>query len=206
MRALSLFISGFFHPIFMPFYVVLVAFLLQPSDLLFLPTSVQLFVLLQVLVMATLLPMGSVLVFVRLGRLSSVMAENRNERNLPYLVQSLCLASLIFSFRNNALPALLIELMVGALVAVLLAWFINRRWKISAHAVGMGGLVGFLCALHAQTDVSVYWPLFFSVLLSGGVASARLYLQAHHPAQVYVGFLVGFISLGLVLLGYWVHL
>ncbi len=206
MRAWSLLISGFFHPIFMPFYVVLLAFLLRPIDLMFLPPAVQLFVLLQVLVMATLLPMGAVLVFVRLGRISSVMAEERNERNLPYLVQSLCLASLIFSFRNNALPGLLIEMIVGALVAVLAAWFINRRWKISAHGVGMGGMVGFLWAMHAQTDVSVFWPLFGAVLLTGAVASARLYLQAHQPAQIYAGFLLGFASLGLLLLGYWVNL
>lgn len=206
MRALSLFVSGFFHPIFMPFYVVLLAFLLRPTDLMFLQPSIQLFVLLQVLVMATLLPMGAVLVFVRLGRLSSVMAEERSERNLPYLVQALCLASLIFSFRNNGLPVLLIEMIVGALVAVLVSWFINRRWKISAHGVGMGGLLGFLWAMQTRTEYAILLPLAIAVLCAGAVATARLYLQAHLPPQVYAGFLVGFASMGLVLLGYWVNL
>lgn len=206
MRAMSLFVSGFFHPIFMPFYVVLLAFLLRPTDLMFLQPSIQLFVLLQVLVMATLLPMGAVLVFVRLGRLSSVMAEERSERNLPYLVQALCLASLIFSFRNNGLPVLLIEMIVGALVAVLVSWFINRRWKISAHGVGMGGLLGFLWAMQTRTEYAILLPLAIAVLCAGAVATARLYLQAHLPPQVYAGFLVGFASMGLVLLGYWVNL
>lgn len=206
MRAWSLFVSGFFHPIFMPFYVVLLAFLLRPTDLMFLQPSIQLFVLLQVLVMATLLPMGAVLVFVRLGRLSSVMAEERSERNLPYLVQALCLASLIFSFRNNGLPLLLIEMIVGALVAVLVSWFINRRWKISAHGVGMGGLLGFLWAMQTRTEYAILLPLAVAVLCAGAVATARLYLQAHLPSQVYAGFLVGFASMGLVLLGYWVNL
>lgn len=206
MRAMSLFVSGFFHPIFMPFYVVLLAFLLRPTDLMFLQPSIQLFVLLQVLVMATLLPMGAVLVFVRLGRLSSVMAEERSERNLPYLVQALCLASLIFSFRNNGLPVLLIEMIVGALVAVLVSWFINRRWKISAHGVGMGGLLGFLWAMQTRTEYAILLPLAVAVLCAGAVATARLYLQAHLPPQVYAGFLVGFASMGLVLLGYWVNL
>lgn len=206
MRAMSLFVSGFFHPIFMPFYVVLLAFLLRPTDLMFLQPSIQLFVLLQVLVMATLLPMGAVLVFVRLGRLRSVMAEERSERNLPYLVQALCLASLIFSFRNNGLPVLLIEMIVGALVAVLVSWFINRRWKISAHGVGMGGLLGFLWAMQTRTEYAILLPLAIAVLCAGAVATARLYLQAHLPPQVYAGFLVGFASMGLVLLGYWVNL
>ena len=172
----------------------------------FLQPSIQLFVLLQVLVMATLLPMGAVLVFVRLGRLSSVMAEERSERNLPYLVQALCLASLIFSFRNNGLPLLLIEMIVGALVAVLVSWFINRRWKISAHGVGMGGLLGFLWAMQTRTEYAILLPLAVAVLCAGAVATARLYLQAHLPSQVYAGFLVGFASMGLVLLGYWVNL
>lgn len=206
MRALALFVSGFFHPIFLVFYVMLLAFVMRPLPLIFLTPVLQLYVLLQVLVIGTLLPMGAVLLFVRLGKLRSVMAEEREERNLPYLVQALCLASLIFSFRNNGLPALLTDMVVGALVAVLAAWFINRRWKISAHAVGMGGLVGFLAAMYAQTDVPVLWPLAIAVLLSGAVGTARLYLQAHRPAQIYAGFLVGFASMGLVLLGYWVNL
>lgn len=206
MRALALFCSGFFHPIFLVFYVAMLAFVLQPDALLFLTPVLQLYVLLQVLVIGTLLPMGAVLLFVRIGRLQSAMAENREERNLPYLVQALCLASLIFTFRNNGLPVLLTDLVVGALVAVLAAWFINRRWKVSAHSVGMGGLVGFLVAILPQTEVPMLWPLAAAVLLAGLVGSARLYLQAHQPAQVYVGFLVGFASMVLVLLGYWVNL
>lgn len=206
MRAVALFWSGLFHPIFLPFYVVLLAFGLQPIDLLFITPLVQIYVLLQVLIIGTLLPMGAVFVFVRLGKLQTVMAEKREERNLPYLVQALCLASLIFSFRNNALPAILTDLMVGALVAVLSAWFINRRWKISAHSVGMGGLIGFLWAFHARTEVPLLLPLAIAVVLAGAVGSARLFLQAHQPAQVYAGFLLGFASMVLVLLGYWVNL
>jgi len=206
MRALALFCSGFFHPIFLIFYVVMLAFVLQPMALLFLTPVLQLYVMLQVLVIGTLLPMGAVFLFVRLGKLQSAMAEKREERNLPYLVQSLCLASLIFTFRNNGLPELLTDLAIGALVAVLAAWFINRRWKISAHSVGMGGMVGFLMAILPQTEAPMLWPLAAAVLLAGAVGTARLYLQAHQPAQVYMGYLVGFASMMLVLLGYWVNL
>lgn len=206
MRAVALFCSGFFHPIFLPFYLVLLAVALPVFDLLFLPPALQIYVLLQVLAIGTLLPLGAVLIFVRLGKLQSVMAEKREERNLPYLVQALCLASLIFTFRSNGLPTVLTDLMIGALVAVLLAWFINRRWKISAHSIGMGGLVGFLWAFHARTEVSMLLPLAIAVLLAGSVGSSRLFLKAHQPAQVYAGYLLGFASMGLVLLGYWVNL
>lgn len=206
MRAAALFVSGFFHPVFLPFYVVLLAFVLQPAQLMFLSAPVQAHVLLQVLVLATLLPLAAVWLFVRLGRMQTVMADQREERNLPYLVQALCLASLIFSFKHNILPQLLIDLVVGALVAVLSAWFINRRWKISAHNVGMGGLVGFLWAMHQNVGDDPL-PLFCTaIILSGLVGTARLYLQAHSPAQVYTGFLLGFASMVLVLLGYWVNL
>ena len=206
MRSLTLFISGFFHPVFLPFYVMLLAMVLQPAELMFLSPAVQAYVLLQVLVLATLLPLAAVWLFVRMGRMQSVMAERRDERNLPYLVQALCLASLVFTFKNNALPVLLTDLVIGALVAVLAAWFINRRWKISAHSVGMGGLVGFLWALQGSISYGLLPWLALAMVLSGLVGSARLYLQAHLPAQVYVGFLVGFASMGLVLLGYWVNL
>jgi membrane-associated phospholipid phosphatase len=46
----------------------------------------------------------------------------------------------------------------------------------------------------------MFMPLIIIIFVSGLVATARLKLNAHTPAQVYTGFLAGFIiELGLML-------
>ena len=69
---------------------------------------------------------------------------------------------------------------------------INIFWKISAHSIGIGGLAGLLVSICLR--MGLYMPLYITValLLCGIVASARLVLQVHTPAQVYLGLLLGF--------------
>lgn len=205
MRGWSLFWSGFFHPIFVPTYIILVAFWLQPFELLYYPPQVKIMIILQVFVMATLLPLGSVFLLLRSKMISSIMVERRQERNLPYLIQALCLASLLFIFRRLGLSNLLLMSVTGVMVAVLAAWYINRYWKISAHAIGMGGFMGFLWSMQNTALHPVYLPLLLSIIFAGVVGTARLRLAAHSPAQVYLGYAIGVASMLLTLFPYWTN-
>lgn len=72
---------------------------------------------------------------------------------------------------------------------------ITFMWKISAHAAGIAGCLGFILAYkHAfQATNTLFWPLVIAVALTGLVSWARLYLNAHKPAEVLGGLLLGFI-------------
>jgi membrane-associated phospholipid phosphatase len=64
---------------------------------------------------------------------------------------------------------------------------------MSAHMTGFGGVlavVGVLGIYFPSLDLA--YLLVATLLLGGVVASSRLYLEAHRPAEVYVGLLVGF--------------
>jgi hypothetical protein len=79
---------------------------------------------------------------------------------------------------------------------ILGAAIITFFWKISVHSLGIGGIVGILLIISSMVPESpVNYLLLAAILISGIVLSARLKLQAHTQAQVYVGFLLGlFIS------------
>jgi hypothetical protein len=66
----------------------------------------------------------------------------------------------------------------------LLVWQIDRFWKISIHATGVGGGLGIVLAAAGWS----LWPLSLSLPL---VMWARLRLQAHTPAQVWAGAILG---------------
>jgi hypothetical protein len=85
---------------------------------------------------------------------------------------------------------------------ILAAAIITFFWKISVHALSMGGVVGLLFVITAMLPESDVNYLFFAtIIISGLVLSARLKLQSHTPAQVYMGFVLGlFVSFMII---YW---
>ena len=67
------------------------------------------------------------------------------------------------------------------------------RIKISAHLISMSGVLGFVFASAAlQRDGSLILLTIIVLILTGSLASARLYLNKHTPMQVLLGALCGF--------------
>jgi hypothetical protein len=77
---------------------------------------------------------------------------------------------------------------------------INFWWKISIHAVGAGALLATIYALSMKMYTPLTWYLVTVILASGLVLSSRLRLNSHNPAQVWLGFLTGFIGISLFIL------
>jgi membrane-associated phospholipid phosphatase len=88
--------------------------------------------------------------------------------------------------------------LMSALV-VLVAAIISIKWKISLHMTAQGALAGMLLAIAFRHNANLL--LFISMVFFGGglVGWARLYLRAHTPAQVYIGYCTGLALAFLVL-------
>jgi membrane-associated phospholipid phosphatase len=86
------------------------------------------------------------------------------------------------------------SMFLGVIISVLCALVINRFWKISAHMLAIGGLIGVMIGL--SKDIPHAMPIILAALIfiAGAIGFSRLYLRAHSHGQVYVGF-----SLGLIL-------
>ena len=100
-----------------------------------------------------------------------------------------------------SLPEICIKRPVFATVLsliILLVGLINTVWKISAHTVGLGGVLGTIMPLLVKYgDTDLFMPFVTLIALSGLVASARLQLNAHTPGQVGAGFGLGLLVSGL---------
>jgi membrane-associated phospholipid phosphatase len=115
------------------------------------------------------------------------------ERTVPYLY-----AAMGFVFWSYLLlkilhaPLALSCVAVGATAAIGIVTLINRRWKISAHLAGLGGLIGGIFSYCLSIGAIPTWgTLFLWLALSLALMVARLYLDAHTPAQVCAGWLLG---------------
>lgn len=117
--------------------------------------------------------------------------QKKEDRQLPTVFLAAYYASLayvLFLGLNNIIYIILV-----ALVALLfLISVINFYFKISNHASAAGAAMGVLLSMNLsgiQQDLLI--PVLVLAVVSGLVISARLFLNAHNPKEVYSGYLLG---------------
>lgn len=119
--------------------------------------------------------------------------QDRSQRFVPFLFTTFIYGADTFLFTRN-LSALHVSVVILGAVSVCigLVTVITLFWKISAHAVGIGGMIGFLFGIgYAFTAVELLYPVLITILVAGLLLSARLYLNSHTPAETGAGFLLG---------------
>lgn len=125
--------------------------------------------------------------------LQRLQMQDRSQRFVPFLFTTFIYGADTFLFTRN-LSNLYLSVVILAAVSVCigLVTLITLFWKISAHAVGVGGLLGFLLGIVYQfAAVELFYPTLVCLLAAGLLLTARLYLNTHTPAQVGAGFLLG---------------
>ncbi len=197
MNKLAQAISVILHPLLMPTYFF--GLLLGAGSFITaIHPSVQWLFWSYVLVSTFLIPVGYVLALKKRGMVSSIQLEKQEERWHPLLFTAIIYGISAFSMEwTELLPDIYPKSIYLMAVAIALIAIISRWWKISAHSVGVGGVVGMLLRLNLSTDNAWLLYSFLGMLLVGGVVMfARLWLQAHTSKQVWAGFGMG------VLLGF----
>jgi hypothetical protein len=88
-------------------------------------------------------------------------------------------------------------LAAGITASLALGFLWTLRLKVSLHALGLGGVLAALVQTQRLfTIFDFFWPFWGFLLLTGLVMSSRLYLNAHRPAEVYLGFGLGIFACG----------
>lgn len=147
-----------------------------------------------------ILPVINIYALYKMKRISSFTLKDQSERTFPYIVTSCFYFGLFYLFLDLNIWASIKILIFGAGLAILLTALINLKYKVSAHMVGVGGLVGSLMIVSFVIKYNAVPELALLFLLSGVIATSRLYLQAHEPRQIYSGFLLGMFTQILVFL------
>jgi membrane-associated phospholipid phosphatase len=139
-------------------------------------------------------PVLSAILLLSLGRIRSLEMESPEERKMLYLLTAVYyVLGYYLLLSKMQLPQQINLLLLGANAAIVLTLLINLFWKVSAHAIGIGGLTGALLGFSHQLEVNVLPELILVLFLAGITGYGRLRLNAHSPSQVYAGFLVGFL-------------
>ncbi len=192
-------VSGIAHPILIPLYAVFIIFHSQ-TYLDYTPAKLIRSVYLIIAISTVLLPL-SVLPLLKLQKVVSNYAlEKRKERILPLLLAAIFYTLGYYSLRNIPFLYIISCLLLAATISIVLVALVSLKWKISIHLAAIGGLTGMLVIFNwlFKADCRIYFMA--AILFSGLLAAARLKLNLHTPTQVYIGFLLGFITVSVVMI------
>lgn len=195
MKTIALFISVIFHPLLMVTYGCLLLFFgIRDTVYDFMtPLQTKYRISFIVFMFSFVFPVINIFILFKLRRLPSMILSEQKDRTYPYLMTSLFYFGLFYLLMDvNIWPSLKVFI-VGAGLAILATAMINMRTKISAHMVGIGGLLGAIISMSylIRFDMTIFYLMI--IIVAGIIGSARLQLNEHKPAQIYAGFFLGLI-------------
>lgn len=194
-----------------PTYVLLLLLLINPFafGVNNMGEAQAVYLLIYVFTTSVLIPGIGIAVMKPLGFVTSFESPDRQERVGPYIVTGVFY---LWLYKNlsagGQAPPLYLVCVLGATIALFVAFIFNIFTKISAHATGMGGLVGMVLLIawswpdsvltlpfgEYSVQVSLVVLLGLVVILAGLVGMARLVLKVHVPRDLWQGYLVGLFS------------
>lgn len=195
MPRLAHWISILLHPVFMPVYAIGVLIMVDPRMAWFLRDDLRITTLGMVAVLTVAFPLTSTLLLIRSGMVSGLEMPNARERIAPYAITLFYYAITWYLLRKLPLHPAIGRFVIGAGIALFITLLITPYWKISAHMVGIGGVLGTFIAL-GWLGIPPFFPMVvLTILLCGLLGTARSIGESHTLAQVHAGGALGFLSL-----------
>ena len=186
------FLSWALVPLLMPVYGVLLAFNVSILD--FTPMSVKTVFTLVTAAFTVAVPALLVFLLKRTGLVQDIGLNGRKERLIPYIISIVSMAGTGAFMWYKGAPLWLVMFFAGGAVAALVNLIINFRWKISAHAAGIAGIVALLLRIlrYGFPMESAFIWLLITIGLAGLLGTSRIWLGRHSVWQVVAGYAVGF--------------
>lgn len=197
MKLTAKIVSLLFHPLLMPTAGLILIFNMG-GPISYLPLEIKRVVLVIVAATTCIIPMTLIPLFQIMGLVESVYMVERKERFWPMLATAIsCFVGYWILNRVPIIPKFINSFIFFTIVSVILALSITLFWKVSIHMVGMGGITALTTALAWRFNPQLIVFVAAAFVIAGLVGWARLKTESHQPAQVYVGYLLGFFTVSL---------
>lgn len=192
LRLIAGILSYVFHPLFIALYVSGYMIFLHPYSFAVFDEKQKLLRFFSIFFITCFLPAFTVFLLWRLKFADSIMLRTQKERIIPYV------ASIIFFFwafyvsKNlPGTPITMTSFFLGTFLSTSAALMANNFFKISLHALAVGGGATFIIILGVVTGAATGLPISIAVILAGLVCTSRLIVSNHYPFEIYWGLVLG---------------
>jgi hypothetical protein len=187
--------SILFHPLLISAYVFAFLIYLHPAVFEGVDMHVKNLRMISIILFTIFFPGISLFLAWRLKLVKSLSLANRQDRLVGFIVTMFFYFWASYVFRNLPdTPPSVAHFVLGTFLAVCGAWMCTLFYKISLHAVAMGGLISFFILFGRQDPFVSGLYLTLPVLITGIVCSSRLILGAHNRFEMVTGFFVGLMA------------
>jgi hypothetical protein len=188
-------ISVIFYPLFIPTYAFAILLSMPAYFSALMNPSAKWMVLGLIFLTTCIVPTIFFIVMIKSGMVTTTYLSKREDRTLPYIVSIIFFYLAYYLLKRLQISPVYYYFMIGATLLNIIVMGINFVWKISSHMASVGALAGMMVGLSYFLGTFYFGLIALSILMAGITGFARLKLQAHTPAQIYAGFLLGFFTI-----------
>jgi membrane-associated phospholipid phosphatase len=188
-------ISVVFYPLFVPTYAFVILLTLPAYFSALMPTSAKWLVLGLIFFTTCVLPTLMIIAMIKSGIVSTTYLSKREDRTLPYIVSIIFFYLSYYILKRLQISPVYYYFMISATLLNIFVMGINFFWKISSHMASIGAMAGMMVGISYFLSSFYFTLIALSIIMAGITGFARLKLQAHTPAQIYTGFLLGFFTI-----------
>jgi len=201
MKIVARIITILFHPLVMP-TLGLLLILNSGTYLSLLDPSAKRAILFVMALGTLLFPLMMIPVLYYRNLISSLQVASREERFLPYLIILILYIISFLYFVRLPLSHVIHGYVLSVSILLMLMMLVTFWFRICGHSAALGAIAGLILALVLLYETPLQSFLAAAILVAGLVGSARLILGVQRPAEVYTGFLLGFVVVLTTLLVY----
>ena len=185
-------ISIILHPIVIPTLGVLLYFIFVSQTV---QRSQQLFILALVFGVTYIIPLLALILLKALSFIEDFQVKTIKERRFPVIFMIILFYLLGDTLAGFPMLRDLGFLFYGTSLSLFCIYLLfSLKLKSSLHLVSMGNAVSFFLIISNMYSLSILPIIMILILLSGLLASSRLYLKAHTSIELLLGFFIGVIS------------
>ncbi|MCU0455634.1 MAG: hypothetical protein MUE74_04960 [Bacteroidales bacterium] len=192
-------ITALFHPLLMPLYGLLIIFY-APTMFGYIPENQKKYMIFILAANNIVLPLA-LLPYMKWRKLITTWTmTEKKERIFPMAFTSFFYFMTFFAVLKSGIPLFVKAFILAAALLSFILTIINFWYRISIHSAGTGALTALIIILSLKTHAPLLPFLLPAFLVSGLILSSRLWLNAHKPDEVWLGYLTGFAGMILLLL------
>jgi hypothetical protein len=158
-----------------------------------LPQEGKTYIYLVVLLTTLVLPLAMMPILLKMKVIGDYLLTNKEDRRIPLLIIALLYLVGAFILQKVDAPVILSLFLNGSSMVILAVAIFNWRWKVSIHMAGIGGVTGMVLAISMRWMLNEQVVIGILFLMAGLIGYARLSEDDHSPAQIYIGYAIGFV-------------
>jgi hypothetical protein len=201
-RFIAKIISYIFHPVFVPVYIVLFIVYIHPYLFAGLASFDKMRIVIMAVAMYTFFPAVTVLLLKALKFIQTIQLKTQKDRIIPLVACGIWYFWICYIWWNSNkmddslfIPKVAVKLTLAIFLSSWLALMANIIMKVSLHAISMGVMLAFILLLAFTQPLNFGIYISVALLIAGLVCTSRFIVADHMPKEVYVGLLVGVVSM-----------